>query len=324
MRNKKNTVLVLGSSNIDIVVRVDKLPSAGETVLGEERREYWGGKGANQALAAVRSGAEVRFVTMLGNDAGGDAYGRYLVESGVSPDGILRSKASTGAALIVVDKKGENQIAVAPGANELLTPGRIRRKAGLLDFGDVVLAQLEVPVPSVVAAFERGRKRGACNILNPAPIAGELPREVIRLADVLAPNETEAAHLAELAKPPETDEEFLRTARALRALGPSRVVITAGAKGAFLLDEKQACWLRPPAGIEVVDTTGAGDAFCGALAARFAEGAGFEDAVRFAVSAGSCSVKRYGAQTGLPSRRQIMKNQRQVRQKQIRLVDFNP
>ena len=319
MKNKKATVLVLGSSNIDIVVRVDKLPSAGETVLGEERREYWGGKGANQALAAVRAGTEVRFVTMLGNDAGGDAYGRYLAESGISPEGVLRCKAGTGAALIVVERGGENQIAVAPGANALLTPGRMRRKPGLLDFGDVVLAQLEVPVLSVVAAFERGRKRGACNILNPAPAVAELPDKLLRLTDVLAPNETEAAHLAKLEKTPETDEEFLSVARALRALGPSRVVITAGAKGAFLLDEKQASWLKPPAGIEVVDTTGAGDAFCGALAARFAEGAGFEDAVRFAVSAGSCSVKRYGAQAGLPSRRQIMKNQRQVRQKQIRV-----
>ena len=208
MKNKKGAVLVLGSSNIDILVRVDRLPSAGETVMGNEKREYWGGKGANQALATARAGAEVRFVTMLGNDAGGDAYGRYLGESGISPGGILRSKASTGVALIVVDEKGENQIAVAPGANALLTPGRMRRKPGLLDYGDVVLAQLEIPVPSVMAAFRKGRKRGACNVLNPAPAAGELPDELLRLTDVLAPNETEAAHLAGLGKTPETDAEF--------------------------------------------------------------------------------------------------------------------
>ncbi len=319
MKNKKATVLVLGSSNIDIVVRVDRLPSPGETVLGEDRQEYWGGKGANQALAALRAGTEVRFVTMLGGDSDGDAYRYYLVESGISSDGILRCKSSTGTALIVVERGGENQIAVAPGANAFLTPGRIRRKLGLLDFGDVVLAQLEVPVSSITEAFRKGRKRGACNILNPAPAAGELPRELLRLTDVLAPNETEAAHLTELEKTPETDKEFLGAARALRALGPSRVVITAGEKGAFLLDANKASWLRPPAGIEVVDTTGAGDAFCGALAARFAEGAALEDAVRFAVSAGSCSVRRHGAQEGSPSRRQIMKNQRQVRQKQIRV-----
>ena len=319
MKNKKPAVLVLGSSNIDIVVRVDKLPRAGETVLGGERREYWGGKGANQALAVVRIGAEVRFVTMLGVDAGGDAYARHLTESGILPDGILRCNASSGTALIVVDDKGENQIAVAPGANALLTPGRMRRKPGLLDFGGVVLAQLEVPISSVMAAFRKGRKRGACTVLNPAPAARELPDELLRLTDVLAPNETEAAHIASLGVTPETDEEFLRAARALRSLGPSRVVITAGAKGAFLLDEERASWFRPPAGIEVVDTTGAGDAFCGALAAKLAEDAVLADAVRFAVSAGSCSVRKRGAQGGLPSRRQIVKNQRQVRQKQIRV-----
>ena len=187
MKNKKPAVLVLGSSNIDIVVRVDKLPRAGETVLGGERREYRGGKGANQALAAARAGAEVRFVTMLGNDAGGDGYARHLRESGISPDGILRCKASTGTALIVVDEKGENQIAVAPGANALLTPGRMRRRPGLLDFGGVVLAQLEVPISSIMTAFKRGRKRGACNVLNPAPAAGELPDKLLHLTDVLAP-----------------------------------------------------------------------------------------------------------------------------------------
>ncbi len=319
MKSRKGAVLVVGSSNIDIVVRVDKLPSAGETVLGDERREYWGGKGANQALAAVRAGAEVRFVTMLGDDAGGDGYARHLAESGISPDGILRSKASTGTALIVVDEKGENQIAVAPGANALLTPGRMRTKSGLLDFGDVVLAQLEVPVPSIMTAFRKGRKRGACNLLNPAPAAGELSDELLRLTDVLAPNETEAAYLAKLERTPEIDAEFLRAARDLQGLGPSQIVITAGAKGAFLLDGEGAFWFRPSAEIEVVDTTGAGDAFCGALAAKLAEGAGFEDAVRFAVAAGSCSVTRRGAQGGLPSRRRIAKNEAQVRRKRIRV-----
>lgn len=319
MKNKKSAVLVVGSSNIDIVVRVDRLPAAGETVMGDERREYWGGKGANQALAAVRAGAEVRFVTMLGNDAGGDAYGRYLAESGISPGGILRCEASTGTALIMVDEKGENQIAVAPGSNALLTPGRMRRKRGLLDYGDVVLAQLEVPIASVMAAFARGRKRGARNVLNPAPAAVELPDELLRLTDVLAPNETEAAHLAGFTKAPETDAEFLRAARALRDLGPSEVVITAGEKGAFLLNGEGASWMKPPPEVEAVDTTGAGDAFCGALAAELAGGAAFGEAVRFAVSAGSCSVRKRGAQGGLPSRRQILKNQRQVREKRIRV-----
>ncbi len=267
-------------------------------------------------MAALRAGAEVRFVTMLGNDTGGDAYACHLAESDISPDGVLRCKASTGTALIVVDWNGENQIAVAPGANSLLTPGRMRKNPGLLDTGNVVLAQLEVPLPSVMAAFVKGRRRDACNVLNPAPVAGELPQELLGLTDVIVPNENEAAQLAKLDQIPKTDAEFLHVARALRALGPSGVVVTSGERGAFLLDGERF-WFRTPAGIETVDTTGAGDAFCGALAARLAEGALVEDAVRFAVCAGSCSVTRRGAQDGLPSRRRILRNQTQVRQKQI-------
>lgn len=318
MRRKKNKVLVLGSANLDIVLRVDRLPSAGETVLGGEREERFGGKGANQALAAARAGAEVRFVAMLGDDPGGDAYRRHLVKNGLSPDGVLSCKARTGTALILVEEGGQNQIAVAPGANGLLTPGRMRRKPGLLDFGEVVLAQLEVPLASVAAAFRSGRERGARTILNPAPAPDDLPADLLRLTDALVPNETEAAHLAGRGKTPATDREFLRTARALRALGPSRVIVTAGERGAFFLEGEEASWLTPPAGLVAVDATGAGDAFCGALAARLAEGARWAGAVRFAVAAGSCSVRKRGAQGGLPARRAIMKALRCVREKPVR------
>lgn len=317
MKNK-GAVLVLGSSNVDVVVRVEKLPRPGETVLGGARREDWGGKGANQALAAVRAGAEVRFLTMLGNDPEGDAYRRRLAESGLSTEGVLRCGSPTGAALIVVDREGENQIAVAPGANALLTPGRMRKKPGLLDFGEVVLAQLEVPASSAAAAFRRGRRRGARCVLNPAPAGGGAPRELLRLTDALAPNETEAARLAGLEKPPASDAEFLRAARALQAFGPTLVVVTAGRRGAFFLDAGEAAWVEPPAGIEAVDATGAGDAFCGALAARLAEGAEAGEAVRFAVAAGACSVTRRGAQGGLPSRRRILRMRKEVRRKRVR------
>lgn len=317
MKNK-GAVLVLGSSNVDVVVRVEKLPRPGETVLGGARRENWGGKGANQALAAARAGAEVRFLTMLGSDPEGDAYRRRLAESGLSTEGVLRCGSPTGAALIVVDREGENQIAVAPGANALLTPGRMRKKPGLLDFGEVVLAQLEVPASSAAAAFRRGRRRGARCVLNPAPAGGGAPRELLRLTDALAPNETEAARLAGLEKPPASDAEFLRAARALQAFGPPLVVVTAGRRGAFFLDAGEAAWVEPPAGIEAVDATGAGDAFCGALAARLAEGAEAGEAVRFAVAAGACSVTRRGAQGGLPSRRRILRMRKEVRRKRVR------
>ncbi len=312
-------VLVVGSANVDLVVRVGRLPRAGETALGGEMREHWGGKGANQAVAALRAGASVRFLAMLGDDAWGAAYRRRLLESGVSPAGLLTCKARTGTALIVVEEGGENQIAVAPGANALLTPGRMRGKTHLLDFGAVVLAQLEVPAASVVAAFRRGRKRGALNVLNPAPAVRELPPDLLRLADVVVPNETETALLAGLARPPASEEELLGAARVLRERGPARVVITLGSRGAFFLDGDAACVFSPPGGVRALDTTGAGDAFCGALAARLAEGAGFEEAVCFAVAAGACAVEKRGAQEGLPARRRIVRRRAGVVRKAVRV-----
>ena len=297
-------VLVVGSANLDIVVPVERLPRPGETVAGGDRLEFWGGKGANQAVAAARAGGRVRLVCLTGSDPAGAAYRKRLAAEGIDRKGLLAAEGPTGTALIVVDARGGNQIAVSPGANARLTPARLRGRLSLLDFGGAVLAQLEVPLATVREAFRHAKRRGAITILNPAPVPSATPKELLALTDVLVPNESEAAGLlgrTGSVRP----AELLRAARTLRALGPRAVVVTAGARGAIYFSDAERGWAKPPRGVRVVDTTGAGDAFCGALALRLAEGAGLADGVHFAVAAASLSVGRAGAQGGLPQRREI-------------------
>ena len=323
-RRKAPRVLVVGSANVDIVVEAERLPEPGETVLGGDRKEYWGGKGANQAVAALRAGAEVRFVSATGSDRYGAAYRKRLAAEGVQRRGLIAVPGPTGGALIVVDPSGKNQIAVSPGANARLTPRRIGKRRGVLDFGDVVLAQLEIPTATVAAAFRSARRRGAATVLNPAPAPGSIPAGLLSLVDVLVPNETEAARLAGSrlagrkrpaggAASPVGEAALAGLCRALRARGPGAVVLTAGEGGALVSGGEGAVWVRPPGGIRAVDTTGAGDVFAGALAASLAEGAPLSGAARFAVAAASLSVRKRGAQEGIPGRRAILKAIRDMR-----------
>ena len=300
-RARPARLLVVGSANLDIVVPVGRLPGPGETVLGGDRREFWGGKGANQAVAAARAGGRVRLVCLTGDDPPGAAYRRRLAREGLDRRGLLAGGAPTGTALIVVDGAGRNQIAVSPGANALLTPARLRGRGGLLDYGEAVLAQLEVPLATVAWAFRKARARGSLTLLNPAPAPAALPRGFLSQVDVLVPNETEAARLCG------GRGEARRLCRRLMGLGVRAVVLTAGERGAFYMSREEEGWFRPPAGVKAVDTTGAGDAFCGALAVRLAEGAGLAGAARFAVAAASLSVRKRGAQEGLPGRREILR-----------------
>ncbi|MDP6366876.1 MAG: ribokinase [Nitrospinota bacterium] len=301
-------VLVIGSANIDISVSVDRLPAPGETVLGGDSLERWGGKGANQALAALRAGARVRFVSATGDDPAGAAYRRRLLSEGLQRRGLLTVPGGTGTALIIVDGAGRNQIAVSPGANARLTPrlmGQDKAKSnGILEYGDAVLAQLEIPAASVIAAFRSAKRRGAVTILNPAPAPGPLPPKLVQLADVIVPNEIEAAALAG-GGVPRSEAGLLHICRVLLKKGAGSVVLTAGARGALLHGKGEIAWVRPPGGIRVADTTGAGDVFSGALAASLAEGATLKNAVRFAVAASALSVRKKGAQEGIPGRRVI-------------------
>lgn len=267
-------VCVLGSANLDLVVTTDRLPAPGETVLGHTYAEYAGGKGLNQAVAAARSGARTSFIGAVGHDSAGTELLRVLADDGIDQRRVRRVDAPTGRALIEVDGAGENSIVVVPGANGHVTAGRPVPSR-------VLLAQLEVPIDVVVAAFTTTQ---AIRVLNPAP-ARSLPDDLVAACDVIVPNEHELA--------------LLGGADALLAAGAGAVVVTLGGRGARIVEPTGSIDV-PSCSVTPVDTTGAGDAFCGSLAARLASGARLADAVRWATAAGAIATTRPGAVPAQP------------------------
>jgi ribokinase len=295
-------VVVVGSSNTDMTVRASRIPAPGETVLGSHFQTSAGGKGANQAVAASRSGAEVVLITALGIDGLGDTALENFVREGIDVDLVRRVPGvPSGVALIVVDGSGENAIAVAPGANLALTPDDVSALAGVLGPGDVVLLQLEIPLETVEAAARIAVSRGARVILNPAP-AQALPEALIAAASMLTPNEAEAEQLCGV---PVGDAAGLeRAAAALHARGARDVLVTLGARGVFV-SSASGNELVTGFRVEAIDTTAAGDVFNGALAAALVDGRSVRSAVRFASAAAAISVTRAGAQASAPSRDEI-------------------
>jgi ribokinase len=290
-------VIVLGSANLDFTVAVDHLPTVGETVLGREFYQSFGGKGANQAVAATRAGAEVVLLTMLGTDDYGSRIEQHLALLGLPREGLLRHETKpTGVALILVDEGGRNFIAVAPGSNQMLSLEDIQRASPLITQGAVLLAQLEVPLAAVREAFSIAKTQGLLTILNPAP-AEPLPPSLLKLVDVLTPNEGEAHTLSGMTDPDEA-------ARVLIEQGARKVIVTLGERGALLRD---ATTVRhfPAYSVQAIDSTAAGDAFNGALACSLAEGRSLEDAIVFANAAGALATTKRGAQESLPMRTEI-------------------
>ena len=295
-------VLVVGSANIDLVAAVERLPAPGETVSEGTLLVTHGGKGANQAVAARRLGAEVRLLGCVGADASGAEIRAGLEAEGVGIAGLATAPdAATGTALIVVDARGQNQIAVAPGANRRLPPSAVERWETDFAWADVVLCQLETPVETVVRALELARARGKLTILNPAPVR-DLDRSVWPLVDYLTPNESEAARLGgvSVAGP----EEAAVVARALRARGARAVIVTLGARGA-LASGPAGDLVVPAFPVTAVDTTAAGDAFNGALAVGLAEGAALWPALRLATAAAALACTKRGARPSLPGRAEV-------------------
>jgi ribokinase len=298
---KKGRVVVVGSSNTDMVVRVPRIPAAGETVIGGDFVTAAGGKGANQAVAAARLGAPVTFIACVGDDLLGRQAVAGFDEAGIDTRYIRRyPEAASGVALIAVDERGDNAIAVALGANERLTPDDIESAAPVFSEAAVVLLQLETPLETVAAATALGKQAGATVILNPAP-ARPLTAAIMQNVDILTPNLAEAAGLVE-------DRGGLNSiaemAERLRARGPERVVVTLGADGALVAGpdgDRRYDALR----VEAIDTTAAGDALNGALACALAEGRSFAEAMPFAMATAALSVTRVGAQPSLPSRAEV-------------------
>lgn len=291
-------VLVIGSSNTDFSLKVRSLPKPGETVLGNAFSVQGGGKGANQAVAAARLGCEVKFCCKVGSDNNGKTALDSYRKEGIDDSYFFVDKSErSGVALILVDENAENQIAVAPGTNSLLSPLDIDSIEPFSNF-EVVLAQLEIPVETVEAICLRARKANVKMVLNPAP-ARKLSEEILGNIDILTPNETEAEILTGVKI--ENEDDAFKAAKILCDKGVGHVVITLGQKGAFICDGEKS-ELVPAFKVEAVDTTAAGDVFNGALCVALSEGEDIPSAVRFASAAAALAVTRNGAQDSAPAR----------------------
>jgi len=296
-------VVVIGSANVDFTVKVDRLPEPGETVSGGDFYTSFGGKGANQAVAAYKAGAEVRFFAKVGPDKNGEAIIRNLNELGLDTEGILKdSSVPSGVAFIMVDRTGKNAIAVAPGSNRELSEEDIHRAEAALSWADVLLIQLEIPQPPVSKALQLAKHHVLTTILNPAP-ARAIPHQALSLVDILTPNETEAAFLSGVrVKDP---GQAAYAGSVLIDMGCTQVITTLGEQGCRWVD-KDKVHVFPAFTVAGVDSTAAGDAFNGALACAVSEKKPMSEAIRFASAAGALTATRKGAQESLPARQEIM------------------
>jgi ribokinase len=298
----KRSILVVGSANTDMIVKAERIPKPGETILGGEFVTAAGGKGANQAVAAARAGGAVTFVARLGTDVFGDQAVAGLAAAGVNVDYVTRDAANaSGVALIFVGANGENSIAVAPGANAQLSPADLAKARDAFDRATIVVLQLETPLETVGAAIRMAAQAGARVILNPAP-AQALHDGMLEGLFLLTPNAREAELLTGL--PLSDQASAFRAADALLARGVLNVMITLGAQGA-ILSGTEGRGVIAAHEVKALDTTGAGDVFNGALAVALAKGKGLVEAGHFASAAAAISVTRLGAQASAPLRKEI-------------------
>jgi len=293
---------VIGSANMDFTMAVPRLPRPGETVSGGTLLVNRGGKGANQAVAARRLGGEVRMIGAVGADSSGAGIREGLHALGIDVDGLMTvPDAATGTALILVDAEGQNQIGVAPGANHRLTVDMVRPREASIAWAEVLLCQLETPLPVVGWALQTARQHGVTAILNPAPVQA-LSDEVLALADYLTPNQIEAGLLSGIEADDPDSARY--AAERILARGTAHVIITLGAQGALACDGTTALHF-PAFPVTAVDTTGAGDAFNGALAVGLAAGGSLDQAVPLAAAAAALTCTKRGAQDSIPDRADV-------------------
>jgi len=296
-------IIVVGSSNTDLVVKLPRLPKAGETIIGGTFSTAAGGKGANQAIAAARAGGDVTFITKVGNDHFGQQAINAFEKDELNIDFVgFERGVSSGIALIFVDDRGENSIGVASGANNELRPSDIERAAEAVTAADVLLVQLEIPMETVEAAVRMASRAGVRIVLNPAP-AQPLSPDLCRMISVLTPNENEAEVLTGVRVV--DDETIEKTASLLMARGVGAAVLTLGARGAYVAEGGKGEFI-PTLKVDPIDSTAAGDVFNGALAVCLGEKQSLRDAVRFANAAAALSVTRLGAQPSAPNRKEIL------------------
>lgn len=301
---QRTKILVIGSLNMDLVVHVPRVPADGETILGSEFHRYFGGKGANQAVAVARQGAS----TIMAGRVGADAFGRDQIASlqaeGIATDYLLVDEEQpSGVAFIIIDAQGNNRIMVVPGANGAVSPEDIKALEPVMAECSCVVVQLEIPLETVLAAVRAAHAQGAKVIFNPAP-AQPLPLDIYRCITVITPNESEAQLLTGIAV---TDLASARqAAQVLLDRGVQAVVITLGSQGAYGLTGAEEFHL-PGHQVEAVDTVAAGDTFTGALAALIGEGRSLKEAVEYANAAAAIAVTRKGAQPSVPTREEVLR-----------------
>jgi ribokinase len=295
---KAPKIVVVGSSNTDMIIKMDRIPKPGETIIGGDFFMAAGGKGANQAVAAARLGGDVTFVAKVGTDMFGKQAIENFKQEGINTDFVVEDPENpSGVALIFVDQKGENSIAVASGANSSLTVQEVTAAQRRLEESDVLLLQLETPLDTIRYAARMAAEKGMMVILNPAP-ARELDDELLSFLTVLTPNETETELLTGIKV--EDEDSGRAAAQVLRSRGVTNVVITLGSEGSLIVTDDQSVKV-PTKKVEAMDTTAAGDCFNGALACALAEGKSLDDAALFANLAGALSATKMGAQPSMPT-----------------------
>ncbi|GAB6087619.1 ribokinase [Alkaliphilus crotonatoxidans] len=294
-------IAVIGSLNMDLVVKVRKMPKLGETIFGNQYKEIPGGKGANQALAIARLGGNIHMIGRVGADSFGTILLENLARDGVNLEAVKKTpQVATGIAMIIVEEEGNNSIVVVPGANFSLTVEGLKEKEAMekLAEADILLAQLEVPLSTVAFGLQRAKEMNKTTILNPAP-AVDLDEEIFKNVDLLLPNETELERLSGIAA--DSKENLIKGAKVLLDKGVKEMIVTLGEKGCLyvskdLIKEYQA---YP---VKAVDTTAAGDSFAAAVAVALAEGRSLDETIDFAMQVGALTVMKEGAQSSLPYR----------------------
>lgn len=290
-------IIVAGSINMDLVIRTPRLPALGETILGENLTMVGGGKGANQAVACARLGADVSFIGRVGQDEFGSTLLNQLGTEGINCVGVKISKGThTGVAMITVVKEGDNSIVVSPGANMYLSPEDLKTQENRFAKSHASLFQLEVPIKTLETGLHMSKKHGLLTILDPAPFT-PIPEPLLQLIDILVPNNIELKQMTGI-------DEIGPAASFLHQKGIRKIVVTMGKEGAMLFEDNSVKTIQGPV-VSPVDTTGAGDAFAGAMAVALAEGKNTLEAIKFANCSGALACTVLGAQTSLPFRKDV-------------------
>ncbi len=318
MSEETDYVLIIGSSNIDLNIYSKRFPNPGETVTGGTFKQFLGGKGANQAVASVRSGSKTIFIGKIGKDLFGDQIVSQLTDEGININHIIRDpQEHSGVAFILIDENGENMISVAPGANFNLKAEEIRSKAQIIQNANSIVVQMEIPIETIQEIFKIASEGNVIKILNPAPLK-PIPEEILSKVDIIIPNEGELYRLHSLLGFNKVIEEgkqkIVHISKDLANLGINYIITTLGNKGCLIFEKNTNKFLEIVAPkVNTVDTVGAGDCFIGVLASMLSKGEKVLDSVKYATTAASIAVTRKGAQESMPYLSEI----------QNKLIKFN-